>query len=185
MMAARSISVEVYTTSHRVLGRVTPTASGLFSYLNIPTTSYLEVEGAHLMRLHQPGKLVARYPHIWLVKSEMVCVLLSSRGEIGPTGFARRGYTTSVPHWVRVVMGGYELRGVVETPGKFDFGSLMFDSDRYFVPMYNAELTAILFPNVRAESPAILFNRRMVDGIALLPKEDIPNPGGNPPGASS
>jgi len=60
MMAARPISVEAYTASHRVLGRITPTASGLFSYLNIPTTSYLEIEGAHLMRLHQPGKLVYR-----------------------------------------------------------------------------------------------------------------------------
>jgi len=156
-MANRSISIEIYTASHRVLGRVHPSASGLFSFLNMPTSSYIEIEGAHLMRLHQPGKLVARYPTLWLVKSEIVVILL-----------------TNVPHWVRVIMGGYELMGIIETPGKFNFGSLMFDSERFFMPLYNASLTAILFPNVEAESAAMIFNRRMVDAVAMLPKDEIP-----------
>jgi len=166
-MANRSISIEIYTASHRVLGRVHPSASGLFSYLNMPTSSYIEIEGAHLMRLHQPGKLVARYPTLWLVKSEIVVILLSGRNEMGPTGFTRGGYT-------RVIMGGYELMGIIETPGKFNFGSLMFDSERFFMPLYNASLTAILFPNVNAESAAMIFNRRMVDAVAMLPKDEIP-----------
>ncbi len=174
-MASRTtISIEIYTASHRILGRVHPTASGLFSFLNIPTTSYVEIEGAHLMRLHQPGKTVARYPALYLVKSEIVCLLLSSRNELGPTGFTRGGYSTNVPHWVRVIMGGYELMGVIETPGKFNFGSLMFEGDRFFVPFYNGKLSAILFPSVRAESPAMVFNRQMVDAVALLPKDEIP-----------
>ena len=69
-MATKAISVEIYTTSHRVLGRVQPGGTGLLTYLNIPTTSYVEIEGAHLMRLHQPGRMVARHPTLWLVKSE-------------------------------------------------------------------------------------------------------------------
>ena len=174
-MASTTISIEVYTASHRILGRVHPTGAGLFSFLNIPTTSYVEIEGAHMMRLHQPGKLVARYPTFWLVKSEIVAVLLSSRGQLGATGFSRGGYTTNVPHWVRVIMGGYELKGIIETPGKFSFGGLMFESDRYFIPIYNASLSAILFPNVNAEGPAMVFNRAMVDAMALLPKDEIPD----------
>ena len=173
-MANRSISIEIYTASHRVLGRIHPSASGLFSYLNIPTTSFIEIEGAHLMRLHQPGKLVARYPTLWLVKSEIIVILLSGRNEMGPTGFTRGGYTTNVPHWVRVIMGGYELVGIIETPGKFNFGSLMFDSERFFMPLYSASLMAVLFPNVSAESAAMIFNRRMVDAVAMLPKDEIP-----------
>jgi hypothetical protein len=110
----------------------------------MPTSSFIEIEGAHLMRLHQPGKLVARYPTLWLVKSEIVVILLSGRNEMGPTGFTRGGYTTNVPHWVRVIMGGYD------------------------------SLTAILFPNVEAESAAMIFNRRMVDAVAMLPKDEIP-----------
>ena len=172
-MANRSISIEIYTASHRVLGRIHPTASGLFSYLNIPTSSYIEIEGAHLMRLHQPGKLVARYQTLWLVKSEIVVILLSGRNELGPTGFTMGGYTTNVPHWVRVIMGGYELVGIIETPGKFNFGALMFESERFFMPLYNATLTAILFPNVKAESAAMIFNRQMVDAVAMLTKDEI------------
>lgn len=174
-MATKSISVEIYTTSHRILGRITPSGTGIFSYLNIPTTSYIEVEGAHLMRLHQPGRMVARYPSFWLVKSEIVAVLLSSRAELGPTGFSRGGYTTNVPHWVRIVMNVYELMGIIETPGKFDFGAIMFEGDRLFIPLYNAHLSAILFPSVKGDSAAMIFNRRMVDGMALLAKDEIPS----------
>ncbi len=178
-MANLSTSVEIYTSSHRILGRVHPTSMGLFSFLNIPTTSYIEVEGAHLMRLHQPGKLVARYPSLWLVKSEIVAVLLSSRSEVGATGFTRGGYSTNVPNWVRILMGGYEFIGIIETPGKFNFGALMFEGDRLFIPIYSAQLSAILFPNVKADSPAMIVNRSMVDALAILPKDEIPKLGGD------
>jgi hypothetical protein len=173
-MAYRPVSVELYTPSHRILGKITPGAAGLFSFLNIPTTSYIEIEGAHLNRLHQPSRLVARYPSVWIAKHQVVAILLSNRAEMGPTGMARGGYSTSAPHWVHVLLGGYELRGMIETPGKFDFAGMMFQSDRIFVPIYIAKLFAILFPDVEAESQAMLFNRTMVDGMALLPKDEIP-----------
>lgn len=175
-MSPKPTSVEIYTTSHRILGRVDPGATGLFSYLNIPTTSAVEIENAHLSRLHQPGKLAGRYTELWLVKREILAVLVSSRMELGPSGMVRGGYSTAVPHGVHIALGGYELRGLVETAGKFNFGDLMFSGDRIFVPLYAAELTAILFPSVRAESPAMLFNRDMVDTMALLPKEEWPVP---------
>jgi len=173
-MTAKLVSVEVYTTSHRVLGRLNPGAVGFYSFLNVPTTSFIELESAHLSRLHQPGRLAGRFPVLWLVKSEIVAVLLSSRGELGPAGIGRGGYSTTVPHAVHIALGGYELRGTVETAGKFNFGSMIFEGDRLFVPLFAAEITAILFPNVRAESAAMLFNRNMVDTMALLPREDMP-----------
>jgi hypothetical protein len=173
-VTGRLTSVEIYTTSHRVLGRIKPGSVGLYSFLNVPTTSYVEVESAHLSRLHQPGKLAGRFSVLWLVKSEIVAVLLSSRVELGPSGMTRGGYSTAVPHNVHIALGGYELRGMVETAGKFNFGAMMFEGDRIFVPLYSAEITAILFPNVRAESAAMLFNRNMVDTMALLPREEAP-----------
>lgn len=175
---ARPVSVEVYTAGHRVLGRVTPGATGLFSYLNMTTRSYVEIEGGHLSRLHQPGRMVARYNTLWLVKGEIVAILLSSKAEIGPSGVARGGYSRTVPHWVHMVLGGYELRGQVEALAKFDFGVFLFEGDRIFIPLYDAELTAILFPNVHADAPAMLFNRERVDTLALIPKEDVRRKGG-------
>ena len=50
----------------------------------------------------------------------------------------------------------------------------MFEGESLFMPIFNASLQAILFPNVHAEAPAMLFNRRMVDGMALLSKDEIP-----------
>jgi hypothetical protein len=176
-MAGRPISAEIYTTSHRVLGRIDPGPSGLFSYLNIRATSYVEVDGAHLNRLHQPAKLVARYHLLSLVKSEIVALLVSNRMELGPASLLRRGYTTMIPHTVHIMLGGYEMRGSIELPGKFDFGSVMFEGDQMFLPLFNAELIAILFPNVRASSPAALFNRGMVDAMSELPRDDAGGPG--------
>ncbi len=170
----KPVSVEIYTSSHRVLARVDPGTTGLFSFLNMPTASLIELEGAHLNRLHQPGRLVSRYPEMWLVKREIVAVLLSNRGELGPMSVARGGFTTTVPHWVHFLLGGYELRGLFEAPGKFNAGAAIFEGDRTFVPLYSAELTAILFQNVVARSPALLFNRNMIDSMALLPREEIP-----------
>lgn len=171
-MLPKPISAEIYTTSHRILCRLNPGPTGLFSYLSIPTRSTVEVEGAHLTRLHQTGKMVARYNTLWLAKREVVAILLSGRGELGPTAGARGGYLTTVSHRVHIMLGGYELQGSVETSGKFDFDALMFEGTNIFVPLYEAELTAILFPNVRAASPVLLFNREMVDAIGQLPKEE-------------
>ncbi len=42
-MPYKPVSIEAYTTSHRILGRTSPGAVGLFSFLNIPTTSTLEL----------------------------------------------------------------------------------------------------------------------------------------------
>ena len=171
---SKPVSVEVYTSSHRVLGRVEAGPTGLYSHLNLPTTSVIEVDGAHLNRLHHPGRLVSRYTAMWLVKREIVAVLLSNRAEVGSVSISRGGFTTTVPHWVHILLGGYELRGLFEAAGKFNAGATLFEGDRLFVPLYSAELTAILFPNVVARSPAILFNRDMVDSLALLPREEIP-----------
>ncbi len=177
---AKPISVEIYTESHRMLGRIDAGTHGLFGFLNVPTRSSIEVEGAHLTRLHQPARMVARYNRLWLMKHEIVAILLSARAELGPMTMVRAGYSTVVAHWVHIMLGGYELRGAVETSGRFDFDALMVEGERIFVPIYNAELTAILFPNIRADSLAALFNREMVDAMSLLPKEEIPHQNGTP-----
>lgn len=174
-MASKPIAAEVYTSSHRILGRIHPGGHGLYSYLNMPTNSFVEMEGAILSRLHQPNRLVARYSNLWVVKREIIALLVSTKAEIGPTGVSTRtGYLNRVHQWVHVVLGGYELRGIVETVGKFNFGSVMFEGDAIFLPLYESNLTAVLFPKIEAEGPAMLFNRKMVDAIGLMPRREIP-----------
>jgi hypothetical protein len=173
-MASKHIAAEIYTTSHRILGRIYPMGHGLYSFLNMPTTSYVEMESAKLSRLHQPNRLIARYQSLGLVKHAIVAILVSSRGEIGPTGITGSLYRGRAPQWVHVVLGGYELRGSIETSGKFNFSNIMFEGESIFLPLYSAELTAILFPKIQAEAPALLFNRKMVDAMGQMPRREIP-----------
>ena len=165
-MATKPVSTEVYTRYHRILGRMHPGPKGLYGFLNIPTQSYVEIAGAHINRLHQPARLVARYPKLWLVKREIRAVLLSSRGELGPTGVVRRGYSKPAQHRVHVMMGEFELHGILETVGKFDFGAILLEGDHIFSPLYDADLSAIVFPDIRGHTPAMLFNRRAGDAMA-------------------
>ncbi len=172
MSSNRPVSVEVYTASHRILGRVLPGSGGLYSYLNIPTRSSIEIDGAHLSRLHQPGRLVARYPRIWLAKDRIVAVILSSRSEIGPVSIARGGYSTLNTHFVHIFLEGYEIKGGMETPGKVDFASILAEKETGFSPLLSAHLEAVLYTEIKVEAPAMLFNHTLVSGMTLLPKED-------------
>jgi hypothetical protein len=173
MASNRPVSVEVYTATHRIIGRVMPGSGGLYSYLNLPTRSSIEIEGAHLTRLHQPGRLVARYPRIWLGKDRIAAVLLSSRSEIGPVSIARGGYSTLITHNVHILIAGYELKGGMEAPGKVDFEAILAEKETGFSPLLTAQLEAVLFPEIKAEAPAMLFNHTLVSAMTLLPREDL------------
>lgn len=172
---AQPVSVELYTVSHRVLGRITPGSAGLYGFMNVSTRSSIEVEGAHLSRLNQPARLVARYPRLWLAKENVVCVLLSSRNELGPVSIARHGYSKVSSHWVHVLLPGYELRGVLEIAGKLDISAVMVESERTFTPLYNARLETILFPDIEANGPALLFNNGRITAMSPMRKEEIPD----------
>ena len=56
--------------------------------------------------------------------------------------WSRGGFTSAVEYPVRVTMQMFEIEGVMELPGRFDFGSLMTDGSREFLPIYNATLPA-------------------------------------------
>jgi hypothetical protein len=168
------MNVVVYTTTHRIIGQVIPGAPGLFSYLNRPTESYVEIEDGEMNPLHQITKQGESVDQLWLVKDEIAAVVVESRTGLGPSSAARAGYTKPFPHWVHILVGGYELRGLIESGARFDFAALMFEGDSKFVPMYNAKLTAILFPRVQADAPAMVFNRAMVHALNLIPREEIP-----------
>ena len=87
---------------------------------------------------------------------------------MGPQALARGGYQNLVKYPIRVTTPVYELEGTLEWAGRFEFSTVMVEGTRDFVPLYDTTLTAILIPSLRVESPAVLFNRRQVDILALL-----------------
>jgi hypothetical protein len=166
---ARPISVVLYSPTHSISGEIVPGSQGLFSYLNLPTESYIKIEHGTLSPLHQITQPPETFPQMWFVKDEIVTVLVETRGGLGPSSTVRAGYTRPFPHWVRILISGYEIRGSLQSGARFDFAALMFEGKGNFVPLYDANLSAILFPRVQAEAPAMVFNRRMVRAINLLP----------------
>jgi hypothetical protein len=174
----KTTTVEIYSATHRIIGQVSPGPAGLFSFLNLPTESSVEVEEAELSLLYQVGQISESCPRLWLVKSEIVAVLVRALGELGPASSIRGGYTKPFPHAVRIVIGGYELRGLIQGGGRFDFRSIMFEGESRFLPLFDGKLCALLFPKVREEAPGILFNRGMVNAISLQPREGGSTPSG-------
>ena len=164
----RQIAADFLTPGYRIVGHIMAPRSGLMGLMNDTTSSFMEVLDAKLARLHMPSKLAGEYELIDLVKPNIFAVCLPRREDVGPQALARGGYQNLVKYPIRVTTQVYELEGTLEWAGRFDFSTVMVEGTRDFVPLYDTTLTAILIPSLRIESPALLFNRKQVDILALL-----------------
>jgi hypothetical protein len=163
----RVISADFFTPSYRIVGKTMVPNTGIMGLVNDPTTSFMEILDARLARAHMPSKLVDHYEVVRIVKSQIFAITLSRREDLGPQAITRGGYVRMTEFPLRITTPVYELDGIVEWAGRFDFSTIMVEGTRQFVPMYNTVITAILLPALRVESPAALFNRNQVDILAL------------------
>lgn len=163
----RLIPADFLTSGYRIVGKIMVPASGIMGLMNDATNSFTEVVDAKLARLHMPTKLVDHFEVVRLVKAQVFAVCLSRREDLGPQALARGGYVRVTDFPIRVTSQVFELEGILEWAGRFDFSTIMVEGTREFVPLYAGTLTAILIPTLKIESAALLFNRRHVDLLAL------------------
>ncbi len=163
----RSVPADFYMPSYRIVGKVMVPNTGLMGLINDQTHSFMEIIDARLARVHMPSKLVDHYEVVRIVKSQIFAIALTRREDIGPQALARGGYVRLTEYPLRIATPVYELQGLLEWAGRFDFSTVMIEGSRDFVPIYDARLTAVLIPALKVESPAVLFNRRQVDLLAL------------------
>lgn len=164
----RFILADILTAGYRMAGKVSVTTHGAMGFLNDPTKSTLDIHDARMARLHMPTKLVDHFELVRSLKSHVHAVCLSRREDLGPQAIVRGGYSNVVEYQIRLSTPVFEVEGIMELPGRFDFAGLVTEGTREFLPMFNATLTAILIPTLRVQSAGILVNRRMIDMIALL-----------------
>ena len=164
----RFLPADVYTSGYRVVGKVMISTNGLMGIMNDITKSHLELHDARMARIHMPSKLVDHFEVVRMVKSQVFAVCAARREDLGPSGIQRGGYTNVSSMPARLTTHVYEIEGKIEAAGRFDFAVMITDKTRNFIPVYEAVLTAILIPNLKAESPGILVNREKVDILALL-----------------
>lgn len=164
----RFVSVDILTSGYRVVGKAAVTTHGAMGMMNDPTHSSLEVNDSRLARLHMPTKLVDHFEVVRMMKRQIHAICLARREDLGPQAIVRGGYTNVTEYSIRIMTQVFEVEGMMELPGRFDFAALMADGTRDFLPVFNATLTAILIPNLRVESAGILVNRKLIDIMALL-----------------
>ncbi len=164
----RFLPVDVYTAGYRVVGKIMVSTNGIMGILNDITKSHLEIHDARLARVHMPTKLVDHFEVVRLIKSQIFAICASRREDLGPAGIQRGGYSNISDLPARLTTSAYELEGKLEVAGRFDFSVMVSDKTRNFIPLYVAVLSAILIPNLKVESPGILFNREKIDLMALL-----------------
>jgi hypothetical protein len=163
----RFVSADFFTPSYRVVGKIAIPSTGLIGLMNDPLTSFMEIHDARLARLHMPTKLVDHFQTVKLVRSQVFAVCLSRREDVGLHNSVRSGYGRTYEYPILLTTPVYELSGIVEWSGRFDFSVIMVDGKSDFIPLYNTALTAILIPALKVDSPAVLFNRKHVDMLAL------------------
>jgi hypothetical protein len=162
------VPVSLITPYYRVTGKVTVNAAGLMGLLNDPTDSYVEMEDATLVRINRPQEAVAQFGSWSVVKSRILAMLLEQKGDIGRITIARSGFQRIVSYRVWAAIQGFEMFGVIEAPGKFDVSATLFQGNRQFIALFNATLIPVFFPQLVTRTPALLFNRQMVEGMGVI-----------------
>jgi hypothetical protein len=142
--------------------------NGLMGVMNDVTKSHLEIHDARLARIHMPTKLVDHFEIVRLVKAQVFLLCAARREDLGPSAIVRGGYSQTAEVPARLTTSTYDIEGKLEVAGRFDFVSMISDKTRNFIPLFDATLTAILIPNLKVESPGILFNREKIDMLAML-----------------
>ncbi|MBC7876832.1 MAG: hypothetical protein H7Y59_06625 [Anaerolineales bacterium] len=164
----RFLPADILTSGYRVVGKIMVTTHGAMGMMNDPTRSAMEVNDARLARLHMPTKLVDHFELVRMLKKHIYAVCLARREDLGPHAIVRGGFSSAIEYPIRVTTQMFEIEGIMELPGRFDFTSLVTEGSREFLPIFNATLTGILIPSLRVESAGMLINRNQIDLMALL-----------------
>ncbi|MCU0485697.1 MAG: hypothetical protein MUC85_06250 [Anaerolineales bacterium] len=172
----RSVPADFLTTNHYILGQVKVGNMGMIGLLSDITTRSIEVSDANITRIVKPDKVLDYAQVLWLVKQQIICVCLSKREYAGSVSMARAGYTRLQPVTVRILSPVYEIQGTIEWSGRLEFASLMSEGTTNYISVYEAVITATLFPALHIETPVLLFNRSYMDALHILK-----TPGGTQP----
>jgi hypothetical protein len=167
-MPRDSVSCSLITQNYRVNGLVSVTAAGLVGVANDNNASFIELDDASLVRIHRPQEIVAQFNVYNMVKARVIAILCEKTADLGRISIARAGFQRQISYRVWGSVHGYEVFGIMECPGKFDFSAQIFQGGSQFGALFNATLIPVFFPQLVTRAPAILYNRQMVEGMGVI-----------------
>jgi hypothetical protein len=163
----RLIPAEILTTSHYIFGQIKVIQSGLVGMLTDTTTSYIEVNDASIAPIHKPASVVNYTAQLYMVRSEIAAVSLRKREYMGLQGVLRSGYQRLIPYPVQISTRTYNITATLEWSGRFVFSALITEGTSNFIMLYEASLTAPLYPELKIESPVMLLNRAFLETLII------------------
>jgi hypothetical protein len=166
----RLIPTEVLTSSHYIFGQIRVIQSGLMGMLTDTTNSVLEINDASIAPIHKPSNVINYTPQLYVVRAEVSAVCVNKREFMGLQGVMRGGFQRLIPYQVYISTRQYDIFGTLEWPGRFEFPALIAEGTSIFITIYDATLTAALFPELKIESPVILLNRDFLQTLIVSKK---------------
>jgi hypothetical protein len=172
-IASRLIPAEVLTCSHYIFGQIKVIQSGLVGMLTDMTTSFIEINDASIAPIHKPSSVMNYATQLYIVRSEIAAVCLRKRDYMGMQGVMKGGFQRLVPYPVHISTRTYDLSGTLEWSGRFEFSALITEGTSYFIIIYDAVLTAPLYPELKIESPVIVLNRDFLETLIITKKNPM------------
>jgi hypothetical protein len=166
----RLIPAEILTSSHYIFGQIKVIQSGLVGMLTDMTTSYIEINDASIAPVHKPSSVVNYAAQLYMVRSEIAVVSLRKRDYMGLQGVMKSGYQRLIPYPVQISTRTYDVTGMIEWSGRFEFSALITEGTSYFIIVYDATLTAPRYPEIKIESPVMLLNRSFLETLIVNKK---------------
>jgi hypothetical protein len=173
----RIIPVEILTSSHYIFGQIKVIHSGLMGMLTDTTNSLVEINEASIAPIFKPSNLVNYAAQLYMVRSEISAVCLNKREYMGLQGVMKGGFQRLIPYPVQISTRTYDLMGTIEWSGRFEFSALITEGTSDFFIVYDAVITAPLYPELKIETPVIILNRSFLETLIVTKKPPtIPTP---------
>lgn len=163
----RLIPAEILTSSHYIFGQIKVIQSGLLGMLTDTTSSIIEVNEASIAPIQKPSNVINYASQLYMVRSEVAAVCINKRDYMGLQGVMKGGYQRLIPYPVQITTRTYDVIGTLEWSGRFEFSALITEGTSNFFVLYDAALTAPLYPELKIEAPVILLNRCFLESLIV------------------
>lgn len=165
------VSTDFFTHSYRISGSVDVRRLPLADQLNDRTTSYLMLEDAYVSPIDRPGDITASYAIAALRKENITMAVLSSKEDGLSKKQSYGSYFGTNLRNVFITIPQFEVRGFLQTVGKFDLHALLATGTDRFMPLLEGTTFASSKPEIQFDGGMILVNKDAV-GVMCVQEED-------------
>ncbi len=161
------INLDLFTDAYRVTGSTTVGAGGINAELANPNSSFLEIQGAYISRINQPGEIVAHYNLAAFRKKNINFIVLQDRRVGIPVGtqHGRSIYTRGQEIPVFLTVPSFEINGAITHTGKPNPRDILAKAVGGYLLVFSASASASLYPKIAYSGDLIMVSR---DRIGLF-----------------